>query len=66
MQRILVIDLLQHVIRQIQAVEFPDAMIFPDRVEGVVVRLEQPEVDTVFGNIVRVLAEEDQTFTAVA
>src|SRR5690349_16965679 len=58
-ERVLVIDLFQHVIREIEAVHFPNAVVFPDRVEIVVVRLEEPEINVVLWHTIEVFAEED-------
>src|SRR5215207_8220154 len=57
-QRVLVIELLQHGIWQIDAVQLPERVIVPVVVEVVVARLEHPPVVRILLGLERILAEE--------
>ena len=58
-QGVFVVEFFQHGVGEIEAVEFPDAVVFADGVEVFVVGFQKAEVDVVFGDVVGVFAEED-------
>src|SRR5215218_3946032 len=58
-QRVPVIDLLQHRVWQIDAVQLPERVVWPVVVEVVVARLEDAPVVRVLLGLERVLAEQD-------
>ena len=58
-QRILVVNLLQHIIRQIQAVKTPERVAAAVIFDVIVARLHDAEVVGIFARLIDVFAEED-------
>ena len=58
-KRILVIDLLQHFIRQIKRVQFPEPVILPNVIDPLVVGFEHTEIERILADGVRIFPEEN-------
>src|SRR5512141_1780656 len=57
--RILVVDLLQHAVRQVDSIQLPERVIVPVIVEVLVARLEHSPVIRIFLRLERILSEQD-------
>src|SRR5688572_11611726 len=56
---VLVIDLLQHVVRQVERVQFPETVVFANVVDPFITRFEHSEIEGVLAHGVSVFAEQN-------